>query len=157
MTDAHGVTWQPDVAYKPGFYGYTGGQVASPDDTTNNLAATCRFGNFTYDFDTDNGDYEVTLVFGEPYFKGPGQRTFNVAINGQTVINDLDAGIEAGFLTTPPDLSRACHRGQNHGQLHRRQGRSDCQCDRSQAPCPRGMKIRLEETLYVNGKAVANN
>ena len=61
------------------------------------LLRTCRYGKFEYRFDAANGDYDVTLIMGEPFFRDQGQRVFSVELEGKPVIQDLDLIKEAGF------------------------------------------------------------
>lgn len=55
-----------------------------------------------YQFPLPNGNYEVELYFAEPWLgiggsmKAAGMRLFDVAVNGQTLIKDLDIWKEAG-------------------------------------------------------------
>ena len=66
-----------------------------------------RFGRHRlwYDFPVPDGEYRVELYFAEPWHgKGGGEkddyegmRIFDVAINGETVIDDLDPWAEAGY------------------------------------------------------------
>ncbi len=51
-----------------------------------------RWGEFSYHLTgfTANGTYTVRLHFAETYFKNPGQRIFNVLINGQQVLTNFD-------------------------------------------------------------------
>ena len=66
-----------------------------------------RFGRHRlwYDLPVPDGDYRVELYFAEPWHgKGGGEkddyegmRIFDVAINGETVIDDLDPWAEAGY------------------------------------------------------------
>lgn len=57
-----------------------------------------KAGNVTYSYDipVDNGDYTVTLKFAEIWWTAAGKRVFNVAIEGTTVISDLDIFVAAG-------------------------------------------------------------
>ncbi len=58
-----------------------------------------RWGDsFTYTIPnlTAGAQYRVRLHFAEIYFKQPGQRLFNVAINGQPVLHEFDIVAEAG-------------------------------------------------------------
>ena len=67
-----------------------------------------RFGRHRlwYDFPVPDGEYRLELYFVEPWYgKGgamtddyEGFRIFDVAINGETVIDDLDPWAEAGYL-----------------------------------------------------------
>ncbi len=78
----------------------------SPIKGTNDwkLFQTFRYGKnkLQYEFDAANGEYLVELYFIEPWLgtgggmKASGMRLFDVAINGKTVLNDLDIWTEAG-------------------------------------------------------------
>ncbi|MBR5749537.1 MAG: beta-galactosidase [Prevotella sp.] len=67
-----------------------------------------RFGRHRlwYDFPVPDGNYRLELYFAEPWHgKGggisddyEGLRIFDVAVNGETVIDDLDPWAEAGYL-----------------------------------------------------------
>lgn len=68
------------------------------------LFQTFRYGKdkLQYEFDVPNGDYLVEFYFIEPWLgigggmKATGMRLFDVAVNGKTVLNDLDIWNEAG-------------------------------------------------------------
>jgi uncharacterized repeat protein (TIGR02543 family) len=57
-----------------------------------------RYGEFTYTVPglTAGSPYAVTLYFDEMYWTAAGQRTFNVAINGATVLSAFDIFAAAG-------------------------------------------------------------
>ncbi len=59
---------------------------------------TERYGEFTYTIPNraPGSAQAVTLYFAESYWTAAGQRTFNVAINGQTVLTAFDIFVEAG-------------------------------------------------------------
>ena len=70
------------------------------------LFQTFRYGKdkLQFDFDVEDGDYLVELYFIEPWLgnggiNAKGMRIFDVAINGKTVINDLDIWNAAGANT----------------------------------------------------------
>ncbi len=81
----------------------------SPIRGTNDwkLFQTFRYGKdkLQYQFDVPDGEYLVELYFIEPWLgigggmKASGMRLFDVAINGKTVLNDLDIWTEAGTNT----------------------------------------------------------
>ena len=50
----------------------------------------------TYNIPVVNDTYTVTLYFAEIYFNAPGQRVFNVSIEGQTVLQNFDIWAVAG-------------------------------------------------------------
>jgi beta-galactosidase len=88
---------------------FTGGAVSS--STTNTIDTsfvtnaapqavyqTSRFGNFSYVFPglVLSSNYLVRLHFAEYYWSAPGQRTFNVSINGTQVLSNFDIIATAG-------------------------------------------------------------
>ena len=52
--------------------------------------------NFSYQQEVENGSYDVTLKFAEVFFNNAGQRVFDVAAEGQTVLDDFDIVESAG-------------------------------------------------------------
>jgi hypothetical protein len=59
---------------------------------------TERYGNFTYTLPglTPGGQYTLRLHEAETYWTSSGQRTFNVAVNGQQVLTNFDIYAAAG-------------------------------------------------------------
>jgi len=72
-----------------------------------------RWGAMTYTIPDRTGPQTVTLYFSEDYVTGEGQRVFDVAINGTTVLSQFDIYASAGgadraiarTFTTTPDSS----------------------------------------------------
>ena len=62
-----------------------------------------RYGLGGYRFDLPNGKYKVTLLFAETYegTSGPGQRVFDVTIQGKPALTDFDVFKEAGAAFKP--------------------------------------------------------
>ncbi|MDF7815204.1 malectin domain-containing carbohydrate-binding protein [Hymenobacter sp. YC55] len=56
-------------------------------------------GNFRYSFPVANGSYTVVLHFAEIYWSQPGQRVFDVALEGVTRLDDYDIVARVGPLT----------------------------------------------------------
>ena len=50
----------------------------------------------TYNIPVVNDTYTVTLYFAEIFFNAPGQRVFDVSIEGQTVLQNFDIWAVAG-------------------------------------------------------------
>jgi beta-galactosidase len=109
FTDGAGSIWLEDVAYRPGGFGFVAGDstavyadrndknvLGTEDDP---LFQTMREGTGGYRFDVPPGVYEIELRFAETSFKKPGERVFDVEINGQTFLDDLDLVEEVGFQT----------------------------------------------------------
>jgi beta-galactosidase len=91
--------------------GQVGGSVSSVSDDTPikntsdpALYRNQRFGNsdtlgFTF-AGLPPGPAQVTLYFAETYWTKPGQRVFDVRINGQTMLHNLDIFSQAGGIDT---------------------------------------------------------
>ena len=93
-----GTTYQEDLPYKPGGYGYISGKVAVFENKQQDATLqSCRYENVAYRFDCNNGDYDVSLTFAENWLNQPGKRVFSILLNGQVVLADLDIAKEVGF------------------------------------------------------------
>ncbi|MGD9561220.1 MAG: glycoside hydrolase family 2 TIM barrel-domain containing protein [Pyrinomonadaceae bacterium] len=98
--DETGAIWLEDTAYKPGSFGYVAGEsvevYAHRDDRNvlgtvdDPLFQTRREGSGSYRFDVPPGSYEIELRFAETKAEKPGERVFDVKINGQTMLRGLD-------------------------------------------------------------------
>jgi hypothetical protein len=97
--DSFGRHWSADREYTAGSWGYvsgtlawaTGREIEGTED--GRLYQTQRYGDggsFAYRFDVPNGRYEVELRFAEIFFDEPGERIFDVWIEGQTLLDDFD-------------------------------------------------------------------
>ncbi len=49
-----------------------------------------RYGNFTYELPVTNGSYQVTLLLAEVYFGAPNKRVFDVSLEGQERLSNVD-------------------------------------------------------------------
>jgi hypothetical protein len=70
------------------------------------LFKTFRFGRhrLSFEFAVPDGDYRVELYFAEPWYgrgggDATGWRLFDVAVNGETLLRDVDLWREAGYAT----------------------------------------------------------
>ena len=72
------------------------GDVAGTDEDT--LYLTERYGDFSYAVDVDNGAYIVKLKFAEIVFSSIGNRVFDVYVEGNPVVEDLDIFAEVGKI-----------------------------------------------------------
>lgn len=102
-TDPSTHTWSADTGYSGGNTWSTAAAIANT--TTPTLYQTCRYGVFTYSFAVPNGNYIVNLKFAEVSMTGPGQRVFNVAINGAAVLTNFDVFAQAGGALRALDKS----------------------------------------------------
>ena len=121
--DTHGqVTWLQDKAYSSGSWGYVDGKplyvskkIGTKEDIQTltefiPLYQTMQVGAKAYRFDVPAGKYEVELLWVEPYPKSRrfiegiespehegGLRIFDVLINGEPVIENLDLLKDYGY------------------------------------------------------------
>jgi hypothetical protein len=112
-TDSLAHLWSADT-------GFTGGSTAlvpgraignTVDDT---LYQSERYGSFSYSFTMPEGSYLVTLKFAETHYTNSvpsGQRLFNVAINGTTVLTNFDVKFSAGGPNIAVDRTFAVNAG----------------------------------------------
>jgi len=105
-TDGAGKVWLADKAFATGSWGYEGGGgvadntgVAVAGTTDDVLYQSERWGSPTYRFTVPNGSYQVVLKFAEMYFTASNMRVFNVAIEGTTLVTNLDIVAAAGAKT----------------------------------------------------------
>ncbi|MCP4784857.1 MAG: c-type cytochrome [Fuerstiella sp.] len=96
IKDESEAIWLADREYSEGGFGATGGK-AFHVKTGQPLLDDCRFGEFAYRFDLDNGEYDVTLISAEPYFKSPGKRVFSASVEGQALAEEIDLFAQTGF------------------------------------------------------------
>jgi beta-galactosidase len=108
FTDSSAV-WEGDQPYAPGSFGYVGGDAKKfdkdlPIKSTSQapLYFTYRSGLDGYRVDVPNGEYDVELLFAEPLALAAGERVFDVAINGKTVIPRLDLAAQNGVANATP-------------------------------------------------------
>lgn len=103
FTDAHGQRWSSDYGYSAGTVTYDNRSVKIPnvseDMQSLYQSSRYRYDNeaFYYAFDLPNGTYTVTLKFADYVYSTPGGiYTFDVKLNGTTVLNNFDPDREAG-------------------------------------------------------------
>ena len=94
LTDPLGHKWGADTGFSGGLTWVSSGLVANTPMPQ--LYGTCRYGEFTYNLPVPNGNYKVVLKFAEVSQGGPGQRVFNVAINGVPVLSNFDIFARTG-------------------------------------------------------------
>ena len=92
--DSRGQTWSADTDFSGGNTASTTQTIGNTSDPT--LYQTERWNVFSYTFTVPNGSYNVVLKFAEIYWTSVGQRQFNVAINGTTVLTNFDIVAAAG-------------------------------------------------------------
>jgi len=94
--DSFGQTWASDQSWSGDSTALLrGNAVAGTPDPT--LYRSERYGaTFSYVFGVPNDTYTVRLKFAELHWTTTGQRVFNVAINGTTVLSSFDIFSQAG-------------------------------------------------------------
>ncbi|MBI3973851.1 MAG: PQQ-dependent sugar dehydrogenase, partial [Chloroflexi bacterium] len=112
FTGGDGRQWAADSGATGGGIATFGAAIAGTTDDP--LYQSERYGNFTYSFRVLNGTYTVTLKFAEIYHESPGQRVFNVAIEGQPVLTNFDILAEVSRNTA---LDKTFTVGVADGQL----------------------------------------
>lgn len=101
-TDTHGNLWMQDNSrWSRSWSGYKASQTFN-DSISSPLFKTSRFGRhkLSYHFPAKPGKYRVELYFIEPWYRqndAEGLRLFDVAVNGQTVVRNLDIWAQAHY------------------------------------------------------------
>jgi len=104
--DENNVIWLADQAYKPGSWGFVGEEIktifSEPPDRnvlgtlSDPLFQTMQENLTGYRFDVPAGNYQVDLLFAEMKFDKPGERIFDVKVNGKLVLEKLDLVKQVG-------------------------------------------------------------
>jgi polyvinyl alcohol dehydrogenase (cytochrome) len=96
-TDSQGNAWSADCCNSGGNTFATTAPISGTSDPTLYRSERWSASPFTYTFtNLAAGSYQVTLKFAEIAGLAPGQRQFNIAINGVTVATNLDVAAEVG-------------------------------------------------------------
>jgi hypothetical protein len=106
-TDTGGNLWHKDQAYQSGSWGYYGTSSTIDRGTSTTIANTQddriyqteRYSLSGYRFDIDNGSYDISLLFAENYISQSGDRVFDVTVEGQLKLDNLDVYSEVGMNT----------------------------------------------------------
>ena len=114
-TDPSGKVWKADTGYDAGTGYATGATITGTASSAVYQDAHYNPGGFTYTFAVPNGSYAVNLKFAEIFFTQPGQRVFNVNINGKPALSNYDVLAQAGAANTAVD--RVFQLGVTNGQV----------------------------------------
>ena len=102
-TDTAGKLWTADANFSGGS-AYTTTTTAIAGTVEDPLFRSERYGTFSYTLPVANGTYTVTLYFAEIYWTSAGKRVFDVLVENQLALNDLDiwsvAGANAALVRT---------------------------------------------------------
>ena len=113
FTDTQGRVWSADAGFSGGNAASVSAGTAIANTVDDTLYQSERWGPSTYTFTVPAGSYQVTLKFAETYFTSgaaSGQRLFNVAINGTTVLTNFDIKAAAGGANIAVDRTFAVTR-----------------------------------------------
>src|SRR3954467_14879606 len=91
-TDTQGRTWQADSGFSGGGTDTTAFAVSGTTDPK--LSPSRRSGVFGYSSPAVDGNYTLNLYFAD--YKAAGQRKFNVAAEGQSILTNFDIAAAAG-------------------------------------------------------------
>jgi len=95
MKDASGADWSGDLCYEGGETAFTDRPIQAKKDAE--LYQSERWGaDYGYEFPVPPGRYRVRMLFAETYLKKPGERVFDILINGKKALKDFDILKEAG-------------------------------------------------------------
>lgn len=94
--DSEGRIWRADEGSSAGSTASVAATVANTKDASLYSSERWSSGPFHYQFAVPEGRYRIRLKFAEVYYSKPGQRRFDVKINGVTVLPDFDILQQAG-------------------------------------------------------------
>ncbi len=89
-TATDGTAYVADVNFNAGKTYTTSSAIAGTEDDTLYKSERWYNGNLKYTIPVTDGDYQVTLKFAEVYFDAEGKRVFDVKVEGQQVVDNLD-------------------------------------------------------------------
>jgi len=93
--DSKGQTWLADTFFDDGWTTYK--EVSIQDSNDDFLYKSERYAKtLDYSVAVANGIYDLNLLFAEIYWSNPGQRTFDIAVEGQLITQNLDIYKEVG-------------------------------------------------------------
>jgi hypothetical protein len=90
-TAADGSSWVGDQDFSGGDLLYTGDSIANTSDLPIYRSGRAGlYGDFSYTIPVPNGSYTVNFKFAEIQYWNPGDRVFNVVLNGSPVLTNFD-------------------------------------------------------------------
>ncbi len=111
-TNCDQTVWSADRIYTLGTFGRVNGTNGFLGNTITGICASAQRmyqeelystpdGAFSYQFDCPEGIYATTILETETWHTGPGQRQFDVYIQGQRMLADYDIYARAGGMNLP--------------------------------------------------------
>jgi hypothetical protein len=92
--DKSGIVYAADTMYSRGEIFSTSQVIAGTEDDL--LYQTSRNGNFSYSVPVENGFYLVVLKFAEIFWNERGRRVFDVLVEGEELLVDIDIFARVG-------------------------------------------------------------
>jgi hypothetical protein len=109
-TDSLGRAWSADWGYQQGASFSTVYPIAlTPDPTLYQTEHYSSTGTLTYQFAVSNGDHFVSLKFAELWYSSPGQRVFNINVNGMAIGGPFDIFAAAHGANVAADMAVWVH------------------------------------------------
>jgi hypothetical protein len=91
FTGSDGTNWSADQYFSGGDLLYSGNSISNTSDLQLYRSARAGlYGDFTYTIPVANGAYNLSLLFAEIQYSNPGDRVFNVLVNGSPVLTNFD-------------------------------------------------------------------
>ncbi|HUJ09101.1 MAG TPA: alpha-amylase family glycosyl hydrolase [Verrucomicrobiae bacterium] len=114
VTNCDTSVWGKDQSYCPGLFGFSGGSPGFVGDTIDGISCVdgqllyerdrTATNSFAYIFDCPEGLYETTLLESETRTNVANGNVFNIFIQGQQVITNLDVFSATGGMDRPLSL-----------------------------------------------------
>jgi len=105
-TTYNGVPYQADTYFSGGDTSSTTDAIAGTVDST--VFQSERFGSYSYAVPVTNGTYSIELQFAEIYHTASGERAFNLQVEGQTKLSNVDlyslVGADAAYTYRVDDV-----------------------------------------------------
>lgn len=89
-----GVTYQPDRFAEEGAPNSTGDPIGGTEEEA--LFQTERYGSYSYEIPVTEALYDVQLHFVEMYWEANGERSFNVYVENELALSEIDLNSEVG-------------------------------------------------------------
>jgi beta-galactosidase len=114
--DSTGTVWEACREYAPRSWGRVGGKLVTShhrifgtsDDA---LFQSALAGVSELRFDVPDGEYEIELRFAETQDKQPGDRAFDVIMNGVTTVGGVDPAVAGAYAALTRTAKVHCSRG----------------------------------------------
>src|SRR5579883_1013974 len=100
FTGSDGTKWSGDGYYNGGDLLYSSNTISNTSDLQLYRSARAGlYGDFTYTIPVAHGSYNLSLLFAEIQYSNPGERVFNVLVNGSPVLTNFDLIAQVGANT----------------------------------------------------------